>query len=356
MFSSSPSTPAATGLTSSDGHLLPTPTVSDASGGHLTRSGARGHELLLKGLVKTFLPEETGPLLKTPTAQLGINGGPQHPDKRRAGGHGPTLEDEVTFLLPTPNASDFKGSNIPVGRTRSDGRARTAADADLPAAVTMMAEGQEMELLPTPMAGDAKGTRNATANRTPGKSAHSGMTLSDVFYVPDETETLLATPRSQSGGAAGNPSKEGKGQSLATDVMALLPTPTGQNSHGNTVNSRGELLLPGVVQEMALLPSPVASDGERGSQTYKRGNPTLRGAVLGTADQQEIPLLPTPLTGEARHGSPNQHRSRGDTMLTGEILRLARDEDLSPTRQARLSGGTGESTSRPSGDGSEPAA
>jgi hypothetical protein len=39
-------------------------------------------------------------LLKTPTSQLGANGGPQHPDKRKAGGHGPTLEDEVVFLLP----------------------------------------------------------------------------------------------------------------------------------------------------------------------------------------------------------------------------------------------------------------
>lgn len=39
------------------------------------------------------------PLLKTPTAQLGTNGGPQHPDKRKGGGHGPTLEDEAVFLL-----------------------------------------------------------------------------------------------------------------------------------------------------------------------------------------------------------------------------------------------------------------
>jgi DNA (cytosine-5)-methyltransferase 1 len=42
------------------------------------------------------------PLLKTPTRQLGVNGGPQPPDKRKAGGHGPTLEDEVVFLLPPP--------------------------------------------------------------------------------------------------------------------------------------------------------------------------------------------------------------------------------------------------------------
>jgi hypothetical protein len=45
-------------------------------------------------------------LLKTPTAQLAINGGSQHPDKRKAGGHGPTLADEVEHLFPTPKASD----------------------------------------------------------------------------------------------------------------------------------------------------------------------------------------------------------------------------------------------------------
>lgn len=43
-------------------------------------------------------------LLKTPTAQLAINGGSQHPDKRKAGGHGPTLADEIEHLLPTPAA------------------------------------------------------------------------------------------------------------------------------------------------------------------------------------------------------------------------------------------------------------
>lgn len=37
-------------------------------------------------------------LLKTPTAQLAVNGGSQHPDKRRGGGHGPTLADEVEHL------------------------------------------------------------------------------------------------------------------------------------------------------------------------------------------------------------------------------------------------------------------
>ena len=47
-----------------------------------------------------------GLLLKTPTAQLAVNGGSQHPDKRKAGGHGPALADEIEHLLPTPKAVD----------------------------------------------------------------------------------------------------------------------------------------------------------------------------------------------------------------------------------------------------------
>lgn len=45
-----------------------------------------------------MLPEPVT-LFKTPTANLGSNGAAQHPDKRKAGGHGPTLADEVCFLL-----------------------------------------------------------------------------------------------------------------------------------------------------------------------------------------------------------------------------------------------------------------
>src|SRR5215207_6437598 len=45
-------------------------------------------------------------LLKTPTSQIALNGGSQHPDKRKAGGHGPTLADEVEHLLPTPTTQD----------------------------------------------------------------------------------------------------------------------------------------------------------------------------------------------------------------------------------------------------------
>lgn len=46
-----------------------------------------------------------GVMMKTPTSNLGSNGGSQPEEKRRAGGHGPTLADQVEHsrdLLPSP--------------------------------------------------------------------------------------------------------------------------------------------------------------------------------------------------------------------------------------------------------------
>lgn len=61
-------------------------------------------------------------LLKTPTAQLATNGGTQHPDKRKAGGHGPTLADEVEWLLPTPAVADARNTrNATAGRSADQG-------------------------------------------------------------------------------------------------------------------------------------------------------------------------------------------------------------------------------------------
>ncbi|MFC4906603.1 hypothetical protein [Actinomadura gamaensis] len=60
-------------------------------------------------------------MLKTPTAQLAVNGGSQHPDKRKAGGHGPTLADEVEHLLPTPTTSAHDDGKDPaVWRARRE--------------------------------------------------------------------------------------------------------------------------------------------------------------------------------------------------------------------------------------------
>ncbi|WP_019546665.1 hypothetical protein [Streptomyces sulphureus] len=55
-------------------------------------------------------PGEATPLLKTPTSNLASNGGSQHPSKRKQGGHGPNLADEVEWLLPTLASNEIKGS------------------------------------------------------------------------------------------------------------------------------------------------------------------------------------------------------------------------------------------------------
>jgi hypothetical protein len=99
-------------------------------------------------------------LLKTPTAQLAVNGGSQHPDKRRAGGHGPTLADQVEHLLPS--------------------------------AVMLLPT-------PTPTVADSRNSRNSTAGRSPDSTGHSGTTLSDLFWTGESTPSPSAAMSAPSG-------------------------------------------------------------------------------------------------------------------------------------------------------------
>ena len=52
-------------------------------------------------------------LLPTPTAYLGTCGGPQSPEKRRAGGHQVHLHDVIAQLVPTPTARDWRDGEEP---------------------------------------------------------------------------------------------------------------------------------------------------------------------------------------------------------------------------------------------------
>lgn len=137
-----PALPTAGPVSSS---LLPTPVVNDMGKGKTVEAWdewtARMQEKHANGNSHgPSLAIEAVRLLKTPTAQLGENGGSQHPDKRREGGHGPTLADEIEHLLPTP------------------------------------------------IAGDGKGGRNATAcRRDPNSTAHRGMTLGDWLRMRGES-------------------------------------------------------------------------------------------------------------------------------------------------------------------------
>lgn len=96
-----PGSPISGSVFSSLPGLLPSPVASFSQNtpeNHLRKKPGRSRVTDLKILVEHGLLASGGQLLKTPTAQLGSNGGSQHPDKRRAGGHGPTLADQVEWL------------------------------------------------------------------------------------------------------------------------------------------------------------------------------------------------------------------------------------------------------------------
>lgn len=117
---------AENGLLETGGRLLPTPRASDGPNGGPNMRGSKGDKPL---------PAAVMDLLPTPTTNIGANGGSQDPDKRRAGGHSVSIQDVAEF-----------------------------------------------KLLPTPIVGDSRGSRNATANRTEPGKASNGWTLSDVVF------------------------------------------------------------------------------------------------------------------------------------------------------------------------------
>ncbi|MBF6060556.1 DNA cytosine methyltransferase [Nocardia terpenica] len=84
--------------------LLPTPSVADGTGGHVTRSGDRRDELLLGGLARAY---GEGALLPTPRASDGAKGGPN----QRGSSGDLMLPSAVQRLPPTPTASDGTGGS-----------------------------------------------------------------------------------------------------------------------------------------------------------------------------------------------------------------------------------------------------
>lgn len=160
-------------------------------------------------------------LLKTPTAQLAVNGGSQHPDRRKAGGHGPTLADEVEHLLPTPLANMNGPSQRELDAGNPKNRLETA-----------------VHLLPTPRATDGE-------KGGPNQRGSSGdlMLPSAVHLLPTPTATAYGNNQSPSEGASVRPSLD----SLAP---TLLPTPTVTNASGNQYNNQGKRLLPGIAVDL----------------------------------------------------------------------------------------------------------
>jgi hypothetical protein len=282
---------------STPGRLLSTPVASD---GGTDRGSSAGWGLR----------DETRKLLPTPRTS----------DTNGIGTHGDGGMDLRTAvsLLPTPRARDGKGAGYeddlpstvdrllptPTASNPNDGESLESWEArrqrNLAKGINGNGQGTPLaiavKLLPTPMAGDAKGTRNATAGRKrDNPSVNEGWTLSDVVYdgqlsnppaPPADAESPSTTAEDSALAAATAPTPNSVDLPATTTTVPsasprkLLPTPRatdGTKGGPNQRGSKGDLMLPSAVAQ--LLPAPTSSDGERTSSSYGRGNRTLTGAI-----------------------------------------------------------------------------
>lgn len=99
-------------------------------------------------------------------------------------------------------------------------------------------------LLPTPNArdGDLRGTPAAEHAMRRILDPKRSTNLEDAIAA-----RLLPIPKATDGSNGGPNQRDGAGNFYLPGIANLLPTPTTSNAHGNDVNNRGELLLPGVV-------------------------------------------------------------------------------------------------------------
>lgn len=215
---------------------FPTPRATDGAKGGPNMRGSRGER---------EIPSAALALLKTPTAQLAVNGGSQAPEKRRAGGHGPTLADQVEHemtgsLLPPESARDFRSGKsnlmdrnarplsevvemtlLPTPRVQSGGAAGGTDSRDRPNGPNL---ATAVSLLPTPKAADGNGDGRSAASREGSSSLASAG---------------APTPNSTDWKGAGQPPgrmRDGRPRpasdaDLPTAVQ-FLPTPTAMDSHG----------------------------------------------------------------------------------------------------------------------------
>jgi hypothetical protein len=91
---------------------------------------------------------------------------------------------------------------------------------------------------------------------------------------------------------------------LASEVMALLPTPRARvdKEHGPDGKDWAELrpTVETAVHHQPLLPTPASADGERTSEMYGRGNPTLKGSLSSGATTNPLSADGKPSTAQPR--------------------------------------------------------
>ncbi len=214
-------------------------------------------------------------------------------------------------------------------------------------------------LTPTPTVGDASssGSRN-----TPSSKAHAGVTLTDVARGDGgRGRGLVPTPsvfdassvhagdlfQTSSGSVRARlPDGRTSNRGLAGMVryVGLVPTPTvSMESMGDLIQAQvagnsGRRAPYEKAPRVGIVPTPTRADGERSSDTYCRGNDTLRGAVLRTAG-----LVPTPTRADGDGGPGVAPNLQGSPNLKTVVTTHA---GIVPTPRAsdHRSGKTSEAT------------
>lgn len=277
----------------------PTPVLRTAGSGS---SSSRGPGRPTAADEAPTSPDSRGPLLKTPTAQLATNGGSQHPTKRKAGGHGPTLADEVEHLLPTPTSTNQHGNS-------QNGRGE------------LLLPGVAASLFPTPTAGIATGGNTSRSGDRKGEPLLPGI----ARRLHAETVSTDPTPVSTEPDGALFPLDFGDEDSSPPPSpppapSRLLPTPNASVANEGETEETWEarrrrvkeasganngMPLSIAVQRLGkarLLPTPTAADSQQ-SGGSSPVDVTLTDAVVRT----DLGRKPNP-----RHsGASSPKRSRG---------------------------------------------
>lgn len=179
---------------------------------------------------------------------------------------------------------------------------------ELPTPALPTAGPESSSLLPTPAArdGDGRGAQSGAARRAAGHQVDLPEAVVDVV--------LLGTPRVTTSGMSASQAMVDRGEtkSRLEQQVALLPTPRatdGTKGGPNQRGSSGDLMLPSAVMLMA---TPTTNIKPR-SQAFRAGR---------TPNLAEI-MLPTPTVGDAksaRNSTATRHRTPPTGVHAGDTL------------------------------------
>lgn len=172
----------------------------------------------------------------------------------------------------------------------------------------------EVNVLPTPIVHDGSSNGVGADKKQGGRSLLEQLRL---LPTPTASDAKNCTHRTQTGGPS------------LPDTAQLLPTPTAADSRSaaiQTVLNPGRPTPAGCVtltDSVRLLPTPRATDtGTAGRRAGKGFRPPLSQQVLPLVAAQPT-LLPTPRATDGTKGCPAQRGSKGDLMLPSAVMRLS---------------------------------